>query len=95
MELKPCPFCGAEVSEYGLPESAAEAWNRRSENERAVPVVRCRDCKHWGGDTVGLADHIYLAECQRHKIEFNGTMADELTGENDFCSWGEREDDNG
>lgn len=124
MELKPCPFCGADdygvhlqkidyvavclsqwkaicetcgagASEFNSPESAAEAWNRRCGDESAVSVVRCKDCKHWGGNTVYAADRIYLAECKRHKTQFNEMIADELTGENDFCSWGERKNEDG
>lgn len=87
-----CETCGAEGSEYELPEGAAEAWNRRCGDENAVHMVRCKDCKHWDGDTSYAADRICIAECQKHKTEFNGTITSEVTGENDFCSWGERKD---
>ena len=47
----------------------------------AVPVVRCRDCKHRGTDY-----------CIFH---INGEPADEellRKLDNDFCAWGERQD---
>ena len=50
----------------------------------AVPVVRCRDCKHSGTDY-----------CIFH---INGEPADEellRKLENDFCVWGERKDGDG
>lgn len=47
----------------------------------AVPVIRCRDCKHRGTD-----------ECPMH---INGQSADEAflrTVDDDYCSHGERSD---
>ena len=46
-----------------------------------VEVVRCKDCKHWGGVTFG-----YI--CRR----FSGSYIRNETRENDFCSYGERKD---
>lgn len=46
-----------------------------------VEVVRCKDCKHWGGVTFG-----YI--CRR----FSGTYIRNETRECDFCSFGERKD---
>lgn len=50
------------------------------ENEPAADVaevVRCKDCKHWGGITFG-----YI--CRR----FSGTTLRNGTRENDYCSFG-------
>ena len=47
-----------------------------------VEVVRCKDCKHWLS---------YANEC-----DFLSPFPDRLaTGENDYCSYGERKCDNG
>lgn len=50
----------------------------------AVEVVRCRDCKLWGGAIFGNV-------CRR----WSAPLADVkyTTGENDFCSYGERRND--
>lgn len=44
-----------------------------------VEVVRCKDCKYWGGVIFG-----YI--CRR----FSGTTIRNETRENDYCSFGER-----
>ena len=44
-----------------------------------VEVVRCKECKHWGGVTFG-----YI--CRR----FSGSHIRNETRETDFCSYGER-----
>ena len=55
----------------------------RKATEDAVPVVRCKDCKHWKLID-GLNPHM---ECQifcgLHDYGY-------LTGADDFCSYGER-----
>lgn len=49
----------------------------------AVPVVRCRDCKHWGDhddvEVPGETDKIKACGCAIWMI-----------GENGYCSYGER-----
>lgn len=47
----------------------------------AVPVVRCKDCRHWTewGSNTG--------SCSRFALDWIGTDAD------DFCSMAERRDD--
>lgn len=42
-----------------------------------VEVVRCKDCKYWGGVTFGYV-------CRR----FSGTYIRNETRENDYCSYG-------
>ena len=49
----------------------------------AVPVVRCIDCKHWGGVTYGCV-------CRY----FSGIETRIYTGYDDYCSYGERKDGN-
>lgn len=47
----------------------------------AVPVVRCKDCKCWTEWSNGAGS------CSRFALDWIGTDAD------DFCSMGERKDD--
>lgn len=47
----------------------------------AVPVVRCKDCQHWKRNA-GLTDSPN-GHCFEHDIDTNGR---------DFCSYGERKD---
>ncbi len=47
----------------------------------AVPVVRCKDCKWWTEWSNGTGS------CSRFALDWIGTDAD------DFCSMGERKDD--
>lgn len=51
-----------------------------------VPVVRCKDCKHWGSVLYPDTQFAY-GECDLHFItDVNPEM---------FCAWGERKDDAG
>ena len=57
----------------------------------AVPVVRCRECKHWkpSGSKAGnsFSDMEYIGACEFTKY---------CRRESDFCSYGEKEGaDNG
>lgn len=90
-----CETCGAEASEFNSPERAAEAWNRRCGDENAVPVVRCKDCKHWGNESLYRDNRAVIAGCERQKTEIDGVTTTRLTGKNDFCSWSERRNDDG
>lgn len=47
-----------------------------------VKVVRCKECKHWGGITFGQT-------CRR----WSGIELKHFTRPNDYCSYGERKDD--
>lgn len=47
-----------------------------------APVVRCKDCKHWGGHEGNVFS------CMR-EFDWFGAEAD------DFCSYGERKDGDG
>lgn len=74
-----CETCGAEVSEYELPERAAEAWNRRCGDENAVPAVRCKDCKHSYEDISG-------------RVCTYGPALECVVEDDFFCGLGERKD---
>ena len=53
----------------------------------AVPVVRCRDCKHWksSGSKAGnsFSDMEYIGGCE---------FTNYYRSESDFCSYGERKE---
>ena len=62
----------------------------------AVHVVRCRDCKHWG-DQDGIlqnSDGELFARCKVHNYLIDGRHTGWCPSENDFCSYGEREEGN-
>lgn len=77
-------YSAKEALEYTLVGDAASMAERvidRQPTVDAVPVVRCRDCKHRGTD-----------DCIFH---IKGEPADEellLKLDNDFCSYGERKE---
>ena len=52
----------------------------------AVPVVRCRDCKHWDSETWFCDNHSTFSH---HGLEWN------MFSEDDFCSYGERKGGDG
>lgn len=52
----------------------------------AVPVVRCKDCKHWSRNV-----HVNKEHGLCRTLSFIGITMHE----NDFCSRGERKNDNG
>lgn len=56
----------------------------------AVPVVRCKDCKHWQPSEYGVVEQPYC----KYLGYIEETGLDICIGnENDFCSFGERKDD--
>ena len=44
----------------------------------AVPMVRCRECKHWVKDVAGCTD--FVGRCD---------LANYMIGENGYCLYGE------
>lgn len=48
----------------------------------AVPVVRCRDCKHWLKDFAGCSDIVGLCEWANYAVGANG-----------YCLYGEPKGD--
>lgn len=47
----------------------------------AVPMVRCRECKHWVKDVAGCTD--FVGRCD---------LANYMIGENGYCLYGERKE---
>ena len=61
----------------------------------AVPVIRCKDCRHWS-DNDGIhtnADGVRFARCRIHNYEtLNGLHEGWCPTENCYCSLGERKE---
>ena len=57
------------------------AWNKidQAPTIDAVPVVRCKECKHWVKDVAGCTD--FVGRCD---------LANYMIGENGYCLYGER-----
>ena len=58
----------------------------------AVPVVRCKDCKHWHDETGWCYHHSHFVDSKGgfcHPWESNDWK---MLNEDDFCSYGERKD---
>ena len=47
----------------------------------AVPVVRCKDCKHWGVGVAGETERVKCCEYGRYMV-----------GENGYCVYGEKKE---
>ena len=60
----------------------------------AVEVVRCRECKHWGDEDGKLqsSDGVLFARCKIHNYLLDGRHTGWCPTENDFCSYGERQE---
>lgn len=56
-----------------------------------VEVVRCKDCYYWTRDE-DKTDGFCLCDRRTNLIEAINLMAP-YTTENDYCSWGERKED--
>ena len=58
----------------------------------AVEVLRCRDCKYWGDEDGKLqrSDGVLFARCKVHNYLIDGRHTGWCPTENDFCSYGER-----
>ena len=70
------------MAEYNQ-EVAEEALNQQAENVKDwMPVVRCKDCKHWTYDNY-----------HKHHYCSNAMGLRYVCPENNFCSYGERRTD--
>ena len=72
-----CVICGRDIPE-GRQVCVICGYKADKKKPDLVEVVRCKDCKHWGGVIFG-----YI--CRR----FSGTYIRNETKENDYCSYGE------
>ena len=83
-------YSAKEALEYTLvgdEASMAEQIIDRQPTVDAVPVVRCRDCRHWKptGSKAGnsFSDIEYIGGCE---------FTNYCRRESDFCSYGERKE---
>lgn len=59
-----------------------------------APVVHCKDCRYWG-DADGIStnvDGVRFARCRAHNHYVAGMHIGWCPVEDDFCSYGARED---
>lgn len=73
-----CAICGRDIPE-GRQVCVICGYKVEKKKADLVEVVRCKDCKYWGGVVFGYV-------CRR----FSGTYIRNETKENDYCSYGER-----
>lgn len=59
-------------------------WLRNARTINAVPVVRCKDCKHWGTTDYAIAETERVKCC---------AYANYMIGANGYCAYGEVKDD--
>lgn len=83
---KKCPFsnpCGDAENAFFMDGSDCDKFNQSIKRTTvdAVPVVRCRDCKHMRRDNVGIFCKVWNG--------YNGC------GEDGFCNYGERVEPDG
>ena len=72
-----CP--NANYDEYGSEEILACDCPHYKPKSRFEEVVRCKDCRHWGGTTFGFV-------CRK----FSGIETKICMGADHFCSYGEK-----
>ena len=70
--------------ERGFPLNIVKSVLETAQTIDAVPVVRCRDCKHWHKETL-FCDYMPYGEA-RERVNWYT---------DDFCSYGERKDGDG
>lgn len=58
-----------------------EEWLNFAPTIDAVPVVRCKECKHWRKDFAGCTE--FVVRCD---------YANYMIGENGYCLYGERKE---
>lgn len=83
-------ICEGETHLDNLAEGFCEAYRviQNMPTVDAVPVVRCRECKH---HRVLLGRDL----CAKNAVVFDGNESGlKITGENDYCFYGERKENN-
>ena len=73
------------MDNYTATEQAYKNGYEQGKKDAMAEIVRCEDCKYWKSYGGSMK---YYGECE-------GTSKDELWGEDDFCSHGERKDGEG
>lgn len=86
----------ADRNAFTIPEFA-DGWNGAIEiianapTADVVEVVRCRDCKHWTDASFDTVTESHWGECRKPLGDYRYCE----TSEEDYCSYGERREDNG
>ena len=82
-----CQTFADYYSEWGFSRDTIEKAIQEAPTIDAVPVIRCRECKHWrpSGSKAGnsFSDMEYIGGCEFTKY---------FRRESDFCSYGERKE---
>lgn len=90
----------AEMQRKLKQASGAEAYNKflllvnGAPVADVAPVVHCKDCRYWG-DADGIStnvDGVRFARCRAHNHYVAGMHIGWCYAEDDFCSYGARED---
>lgn len=71
----------AALVEGGILPAMVRRTIERAPAVDAVPVVRCRDCKHWLKDFAGCSDIVWRCEWANYAVGANG-----------YCLYGERKE---
>ena len=92
IDAEKLPLEPKEANQF-IPYEYASGWNDmllnvlKAEQIDAVPVVRCRECKHWKKGEFQAGDDVMHLEYGGYCP--NGRFA---RYESDFCSYGERKE---
>lgn len=68
-------------------------WIAEAPTIDAVPVVRCRDCKHWHEGTQFCEEHSYFVDDEGMPCSPAESPNWKMFNPDDFCSFGERKGD--
>lgn len=60
----------------------------------AIPVVRCKDCKHWHEETGWCKQHSHFVDSEGEPCHPWESREWKRFDENDFCSYGESKTEN-
>lgn len=85
LKKKMCELCNQDYSDEPCEPSDCVFYNaiKTAPTIDAVPVVRCRECKHWTGVALGM-------RCKWYSFPPNAWV---YSQPDDFCSRGQRKED--
>ena len=81
IDVRDCPCDGCQAKPCGHPARCVKFTLWLNKTVEAVEVVRCKDCKHY-------ANYGRVCDCKKYE-------GMNLPNEDDFCSYGERKDNEG
>ena len=68
-----------DIEQYHLSNGKFQYWVELQSTVDAVPVIRCKDCKHWQKSSINYNEYVCY-------------WGGYVKKEDDFCSWAEREE---